>query len=210
MKIAILGAGNVGGALGQGWASKGHSIFYGVPDPQSEKVRALLKSIGSNARAGTVREAADASEVIVLATPYPAVRDAVAAAGDLGNKVIIDCTNPLKPDLSGLVVGHTTSAAEQVAEWARGARVIKAFNTTGAGNMSNTNYDGSGITMLIAGDDAAAKSTVMHLASDLGFEPLDAGPLANARLLEPFAMLWIYLAVKQGLGPNIAFKLLRR
>ena len=210
MKIAILGAGNVGGALGKGWAAKGHSIFYGVPDPQSEKVRGVLKSIGSKARTGSVREAADASEVIVLATPFPATRDAIASAGDLGNKVVIDCTNPLKPDLSGLVVGHNTSAAEQIAEWTRGARVVKAFNTTGSGNMSNTNYDGSGITMLIAGDDAAAKSTVMHLALDLGFEPLDAGPLANARLLEPFAMLWIYLAVKQGLGPNIAFKLLRR
>ena len=210
MKIAILGAGNVGGALGKGWAAKGHSIFYGVPDPQSEKVRALLKSIGANAHAGSVREAADASEVIVLATPFPATRDAIAAAGDLSNKILIDCVNPLKPDLSGLVIGHDTSAAEQVAGWARGARVVKAFNTTGAGNMANTNYGGNGITMLVAGDDAAAKSAVTKLAQDLGFEPLDAGPLANARLLEPFAMLWIYLAVKQGLGPNIAFQLLRR
>lgn len=210
MKIAIFGAGNVGGALGKGWAARGHSIFYGVPEPQSETMRGLMKSMGANGRAGTVREAAEASEVIVLAVPYPAVRDAIAAAGDLSNKVVIDCVNPLKPDLSGLVIGHDTSAAEQVAGWARGASVVKAFNTTGAGNMTDANYGGSGITMLVAGDDAAAKSTVTTLAKDLGFEPLDAGPLANARLLEPFAMLWIFLAVKQGLGPNIAFKLLRR
>lgn len=210
MKIAIFGAGNVGSALGKGWATKGHAIYYGVPEPQGEKMRAVLKETGGNARAGSVREAADASEVIVLAVPFPAVRDAIAAADDLGNKVVIDCTNPLKPDLSGLVVGHETSAGEQVREWTRGARVVKAFNTTGSGNMENTSYDGSGITMLIAGDDAAAKSTAMKLALDLGFEPLDAGPLANARLLEPLAMLWIYLAVKQGLGPDIAFKLLRR
>lgn len=210
MKIAILGAGNVGGALGKGWAAKGHSIFYGVPEPQSEKVRALLKSIGPNARAGSVKDAAASAEVVVLATPFPATRDAVAAAGNLSGKIVVDCTNPLKPDLSGLTVGHDSSAAEQVAQWASGARVVKAFNTTGAGNMTNTHYGNAGITMCVAGDDASAKSAVLKLAQDLGFDPLDAGPLSNARLLEPFAMLWIYLAVKQGLGPNIAFQLLRR
>lgn len=210
MNIAILGAGNVGGALGKGWASKGHAIYFGVPEPQSEKTRALLKSIGANVRAGTVQEAVANAEVVVLATPWPATQDAIRAAGQLKNKIIIDCTNPLLPDLSGLAIGHTTSAAEQVAEWAASTRVVKAFNTTGAGNMTKPRYGDSGITMCIAGDDAAAKSTAMKLAQDLGFEPLDAGPLKNARLLEPFAMLWIYLAVKQGLGPNITFDLLRR
>jgi 8-hydroxy-5-deazaflavin:NADPH oxidoreductase len=210
MNIAIFGAGNVGGALGKGWAAKGHSIYFGVPDPQTDKVRALLKSIGANARAGSVQDAAANAEVIVLAVPFPAAHNAISAAGKLAGKIVIDCTNPLQPDLSGLLIGHDTSAAEQVAQWAGGARVVKAFNTTGSGNMANTHYGNEGITMCIAGDDGAAKSTVMKLAQDLGFEPLDAGPLKNARLLEPFAMLWIYLAVKQGLGPNIAFKLLRR
>jgi 8-hydroxy-5-deazaflavin:NADPH oxidoreductase len=210
MNIAILGAGNVGGALGKGWAAKGHSIYYGVPDPQSEKIRALLNSIGKNARAGNVHDAAANADVIVLATPWPATQDAVLAAGKLTGKIVIDCTNPLQPDLSGLALGHTTSAAEQVAQWAAGARVVKAFNTTGAGNMANTHYGDKEITMCVAGDDASAKTVVMGLAHDLGFEAVDAGPLKNARLLEPFAMLWIYLAVKQGLGPNIAFKLLRR
>jgi len=210
MNIAILGAGNVGGALGKGWAAKGHSIYFGVPDPQSEKVRSLLNSIGKNARAGSVHDAAEKAEVVVLATPWPVARDAVMAAGKLAGKIVIDCMNPLQPDLSGLTLGHNTSAAEQVAQWAAGARVVKAFNTTGAGNMANTHYGADEITMCVAGDDAAAKSTAMKLAQDLGFEAVDAGPLKNARLLEPFAMLWIYLAVKQGLGPNIAFKLLRR
>lgn len=210
MNIAIFGAGNVGGALGKGWAAKGHSVYFGVPDPQSDKVRALVKSIGGNARAGSVQNAAANAEVIVLAVPFAAARDAISAAGKLAGKIVIDCTNPLQPDLSGLLIGHDTSAGEQVAQWAAGARVVKAFNTTGAGNMANTHYRNEGITMCVAGDDASAKSTVVKLAQDLGFEPLDAGPLKNARLLEPFAMLWIYLAVKQGLGPNIAFKLLRR
>lgn len=210
MNIAILGAGNVGSALGKGWAAKGHSIYFGVPEPQSEKTRALFESIGANARAGVVHEAAQNAEVVVLATPWPATRDAVLAAGKLAGKIVVDCTNPLEPDLSGLTIGHDTSAAEQVAQWAVGARVVKAFNTTGAGNMANTHYGDKEITMCIAGDDASAKSTVMKLAQDLGFEAVDAGPLKIARLLEPFAMLWIYLAVKQGLGPDIAFKLLRR
>jgi 8-hydroxy-5-deazaflavin:NADPH oxidoreductase len=210
MNIAILGAGNVGGALGKGWAAKGHSIHYGVPDAKSEKIRALLNAIGKNARAGNVHDAAQNAEVIVLATPWPATQDAVLAAGNLAGKIVVDCTNPLQPDLSGLAIGHSTSAGEQVAQWATGARVVKAFNTTGAGNMANTHYGDKEVTMCVAGDNAPAKTVVMGLAHDLGFEAVDAGPLKVARLLEPFAMLWIYLAVKQGLGPNIAFKLLRR
>jgi len=210
MKIAILGAGNVGGALGKIWAAKGHSIFFGVPDPKSEKMHALVSSMGANARAGSVAEAAVNAEAVVLATPWPVAEDAIRAAGNLSGKIVIDCTNPLEPDLSGLVLGHDTSAGEEVAKWAKGALVVKAFNTTGAGNMANTHYDSARPTMCICGDDAAAKASVAKLAEDLGFEAVDAGPLKNARLLEPFAMLWIYLAVKQGLGPNIAFKLLRR
>ncbi|MGH9865036.1 MAG: NADPH-dependent F420 reductase [Candidatus Acidiferrales bacterium] len=210
MKIAILGAGNVGGALGRGWAAKGHSIFFGVPEPQSEKMRSLLTSIGANARAGSVQDASANAEVVVVATPWEAAQNAILAAGNLSGKIVIDCTNPLAPDLSGLVLGHTTSAAEAVAGWAKGARVVKAFNTTGAGNMANTHYGAGRLAMCVAGDDAAAKKAVVKLTEDLGFDPIDAGPLKNARLLEPFAMLWIYLAVKQGLGPNIAFQLLRR
>ncbi|MGB6717333.1 MAG: NAD(P)-binding domain-containing protein, partial [Candidatus Acidiferrales bacterium] len=126
MNIAILGAGNVGGALGKGWAAKGHSIYFGVPEPKSEKISALVKSIGKNARAGTVHEAAEGAEVLVLAIPWPATRDAVLAAGKLAGKIVVDCTNPLEPDLSGVTIGHTTSAGEQVSQWAAGARVVKA------------------------------------------------------------------------------------
>ncbi|HEV2221660.1 MAG TPA: NADPH-dependent F420 reductase [Candidatus Acidoferrales bacterium] len=210
MKIAIVGAGNVGGALGKGWAAKGHSVYFGAPESQSERMQALLKSIGANARAGSVQEAATNAEIVVFATPWNAAQNAVVTAGNLAGKIVIDCMNPLAPDLSGLVLGQTTSAAEQVAAWAKGARVVKAFNTTGAGNMADSRYAGGKLAMCIAGDDAAAKKSVSQLATDLGFDAIDAGPLKNARLLEPFAMLWIYLAVKQGLGPNIAFQLMRR
>jgi predicted dinucleotide-binding enzyme len=210
MLISILGAGNVGGTLGRAWARKGYDVFFGVPRPQDAKTQELLKTIGGKARAGSVAEAAAAGDVVVLATPWPATRDAIQAAGDLTGKVVVDCTNPLKEDFSGLVVGHTSSGAEQVAQWARGARVYKAFNQVGFGIMDNPTFDGRRAVLFICGDDAAQKPTVLKLASDIGFEAIDAGGLVIARLLEPYGMLWIHLALKRGLGRDFAFGLLRR
>ncbi|MGH9377866.1 MAG: NADPH-dependent F420 reductase [Terriglobia bacterium] len=211
MKIAIIGAGNVGGALGKLWAAKGHQVMFGVPDPQGTKTQALVKSIGNRATAGSVKDAASFGEVVVLATPWPATQDAVRAAGDLAGKVVIDCTNPLAADLSGLVIGTTTSAAEEVARWARGAKVVKAFNTIGADNFGNPKFGSEAASMFICGDDAAAKSRAGELAAELGFDVVDVGPLTAARSLEPLAMLWIDLALKQGWGPSgHAFKMLRR
>src|SRR5262249_29771021 len=122
----------------------------------------------------------------------------------------LDCTNPLAADLSGLTVGLTTSGGEQVASWARGARVVKVFNTTGFGNMANPTYREGAVTMLYCGDDPEAKAAAHALARDLGFDPIDAGPLMQARLLEPFALLWISLALRQRLGVDFAFRLIRR
>jgi predicted dinucleotide-binding enzyme len=110
----------------------------------------------------------------------------------------------------GLVLGHTTSAAEQVAGWAAGAKVVKAFNTTGWPNMANPKYGDQSATMFICGDDAGAKAAVTRLSDELGFETLDAGPLKVARYLEPMAMLWIHLCIGMGWGPGFAFKVLRR
>jgi 8-hydroxy-5-deazaflavin:NADPH oxidoreductase len=132
MKIAIIGAGNVGSALGHGWASAGHEIVFGVRDPNDTKVQEVVRSAGGRVRAATVRDAVAPTEVVVLATQWPAARDALTAAGSLRGKVLVDATNPLQPDLSGLVIGHTTSAGEQVAAWVPGAKVVKAFNTIGA------------------------------------------------------------------------------
>src|SRR5207253_4942477 len=111
MKIGIIGAGNVGGTLGQAWVKKGHDVFFGVRHPQDDKTRQLVQSIGGKARAGTVAEAAAFGEVVVLATPWQAAEAAVRAAGDLSGKALIDCTNPLTPDFSGLEVGFSTSGA---------------------------------------------------------------------------------------------------
>lgn len=210
MNIGIIGAGSVGGALGTGWAKAGHQIKFGVRDTAKPEIVALLKSIGARATAGSVADAAAFGEAVVLTTPWPAAQQAIASAGNLAGKVLVDCTNPLKPDLSGLTIGHETSAAEQVAQWATGARVVKCFNTTGADNMANPKYDGDRLVMFLAGDDANAKAAVGKLGGDLGFEMIDAGNLQAARLLEPVAMLWIHLAYKCGFGRNFAFKLVRR
>jgi len=214
MEIGVIGAGNVGGTLGRRWAQAGHAVVFGVRDPNNEKIRTLLASASANARAGRVAEATAASAVVVLTVPWEAAHDAIRSAGDLTGKVLVDATNPVAmgPEglQRGLLVGHTTSAAEQIAAWARGARVVKAFNTTGFGNMDDPRYGSQAATMFLCGDDMEAKAIVTRLGEDLGFEMLDAGPLTIARLLEPLAMLWIHLAVFQGLGPDFAFTLQRR
>ena len=209
MRIGIIGSGNVGGTLGRRWAENGHEIMFGSRDPSSKKVRSLLEQINGKAKAGTLRDAAAYGEILVLATPWPATERTLGDLGDLSGKIIFDCTNPLKPDFS-LDVGYSTSGAEQVASWADGARIVKVFNTTGYGNMADPSYDGQKATMFFAGDDHVAKSKAARLAEQIGFEAVDAGPLSHARLLEPMAVLWIFLAHVQGMGTGIAFQLLRR
>ncbi len=210
MKIAVIGTGNVGGTLGTRWAQKGHQVVFGSRDPEGEKTQHLVAGAGPNACAATAANAAAASDIVVFATPWSVTERAIISAGDLTGKIVVDCTNPLKPDLSGLDTGADTSAGEQVAAWAAGARTVKAFNTTGSGNMQDPLYDGAPLTMFICGDDAEAKQTVAGLAEDPGFEVVDAGGLTASRLLEHLAMLWISLAYAQGFGPNFGFKLVRR
>lgn len=208
MKITVLGAGNVGGTLGKGWAKKGHQVFFGVRHPDNEKTQNLLKDIGSNASAGTNDEAIAFSDIIVLALPWQVVPRVLETA-DFSDKIIIDATNPLKPDFSGLEIGFDTSGAEKVAQWAKGAKVFKSFNQTGWENMENPLYDGKPSAMLVCGDDDEAKSTVLQLVEDIGFEAIDAGKLEVARLIEPFGMTWIHLAMK-GMERDWALQIVRR
>jgi predicted dinucleotide-binding enzyme len=211
MKTAVIGAGRVGGTLGGLWAARGHAVSYGVRDPASERHKPLRASGG---RVATSAEAVLGADVVLLATPWDATEAAVRAAGDLAGKVLIDAVNPLtlSPEglQRGLQVGHTTSAAEHVARWSKGAKVVKAFNTIGADNMKAPRFGSERATMFLCGDDAGAKRTVAALAEELGFEPVDAGSLTSARLLEPLGMLWIHLVFGMGMGPDIAFRLLRR
>jgi len=189
----------VGGTLGPAWVKAGHEVIYGVRDPNSEKVKTLLNISGGKAQADGVAEAA--ADIIVFATPWSATQEAIQAAGNLAGKLVVDCTNPIAPDLKGLSIGTTTSAGEQVAHWAEGAKVVKAFNTTGSGNMADPKYGSQSVTMFICGDDPDTRETVAQLAIAVGFEPCITGPLYHARYFEPMAMLWVDMAYLQGRGP---------
>jgi 8-hydroxy-5-deazaflavin:NADPH oxidoreductase len=210
VKICVLGTGRVGGTLGLRWAQGGHEVSFGSRDPKADKVTSLLAKCGRNGCAVGWSEAAAGSDVIVYAAPWPAAKSVLDAIGPLTGKVLIDCTNPLTADFTGLDLGHSTSAGERIAEWSPGARVVKAFNNVSSAIMANPVFGDHRATMFYCGDDQEAKATVRGLAAELGFDPVDAGPLKIARYLEPFAMLYIQLAVKEGWGSHCAFKLLHR
>ncbi|HEY3741966.1 MAG TPA: NADPH-dependent F420 reductase [Bryobacteraceae bacterium] len=210
MKLGIIGAGNVGGTLGTRWAQAGHTVVFSSSDLTSAKMKQVLEKAGSNASAASVQDTVAASEIVVLATPWEAVEDIVKTTPGWDGKIIIDATNPLLPALSGLALGTTTSAAEMVAGWAPRAKVVKAFNTVGANIMADPKFPGHKVALFYCGDDKDAKQQVHTLAAELGFDPLDAGPLTQARVLEPFAMLWISLAYLAGFGRDIGFQFLRR
>jgi predicted dinucleotide-binding enzyme len=209
MKIGIIGAGNVGGTLGRAWARQGHQITFGVKDLSDPHVHELVAQIGGNAQAATVREAAGA-DVVALTVPWDAVQTVLESAGDLNGKILLDCTNPLQGNNLTAPVSVQSSGGEQVAAWARGARVVKTFNILGFEGMADPHFEGEAATMFYAGDDAEAKAVAATLAREMGFDTVDAGPLASARMLESLAAFWGQLAYPQGLGRNIAFRLLKR
>jgi predicted dinucleotide-binding enzyme len=201
MRIAIIGTGNVGSALARALQRAHHTIIFGTrsPDP-------------SDADQATIAEAAANAEATILAVPFGAVRDVIAAAGGFAGKVLIDATNPLGMGSRGLglTMGFSTSGAEAIAAMAPGAMMFKAFNQTGFENMADATAYATRPVMFVAGDDAAAKPLVMGLATDAGFEAVDAGDLAESRLLEAYGMLWIELARKRGLGSDFTFTLQRK
>ena len=209
MKIAVIGAGKVGSALGTGWAKAGHTIVFGVRDVNKAELKALCARIGATAAPSA--NAARQGDVVVLALPWTVAENAVKALGDLKGKIIIDSMNPLamKDGVLGLERGFTSSGGEAVASWLPGARVVKTFNQVGAEMMMAGDRFETRPVMFLAGDDDAAKSTVAQLVGELGFEALDAGALKQARILEPFAMVWINQALFRGLGRNWAFGVIR-
>jgi predicted dinucleotide-binding enzyme len=201
MQIAIIGYGNMGSGIAKRAAVVGYSVVLAGRDLVAAKKAAA--SVG--ALAATPAEAVAGAELIVLATPYAVAANALGAAGDLNNRVLIDISNPLKPDFSGLTIGQTTSAGEEIAKLARGARVVKAFNTVFAPIFSEgPDLKGGTVPVFYAGDDAAAKESVRQFAERLGFATIDAGGLVNARMLEPLGMLNITLGYKLGGGTSIA------
>jgi predicted dinucleotide-binding enzyme len=192
MKIAIIGEGNVGKALALGLKRAGHEIKFGHRDPKEP-----------------VREAAEWGDVIILAVPYHASGDAAKEIGPAANeKVLVDVTNALDQN-GNLAVGFTTSAAEELQKLLPKSRVVKAFNTVFSQNQSTGRVGEEQLTAFIAGNDKMAKQVVMGLSRDIGFEPVDVGPLKSARYLEPMAIMIIELAYSLKMGTKIGFKLVK-
>lgn len=204
MKIAIIGAGNVGGALAVQWQKAGHSVVIGSRDANSPKVQKVV-SQRSDIAVMSIPDAVRQADAILVATPPAVIFDLIAQFGDLTGKVVIDATNAIrqKPDPYPTVF-HAVAAETKT-------EVVKCFNSTGFENMQNPVYDGTGIDMFMAGDSDKAKAVAAQLAKDAGFgECWDFGKSDKVELLEQFALSWINLAIMQGHGRNIAFRLVKR
>lgn len=208
MNIGIIGTGKMGSTLGRLWAAKNYKILFGSRDPQ--KAKTLAESIGQNVSGGTITEAVKFGNIVLLAVPWRAARDTVKVAGPFKGKILIDCTNPPASELAGLTTGHISSAAEEIKKWLPEATVIKAFNTIFWQTLSNPWFSSQNASLFYCGDDEEAKAIVARLGEEIGFDPIDAGALANARYLESLAFLWMELALGRGMGTNVAFKLIRR
>lgn len=202
MKIAILGAGNVGATLGKRFAEVGHDVVFGVRDPEKYADAQLAGAVSTN------NEAVRGASVVVLAVPYGAAEAALKECGNLSGKIVVDATNPLAMTASGLglTVGFETSGAEIIAGFLNGGKLVKCFNTTGFATMA----DPRGSMMFVCGDDSEANETVRRLSDEIGFETLNIGDLTRARLLEPLAMLWIHLAFTSELKRDFAFTISKR
>lgn len=201
MKVSLIGSGNMASAFARQLAKAGHDVT--VSSRNAATVAALASATGAKLVPAT--SAGDA-DVIILATSAPDAAAALLSIGDLAGKVVVDITNPLTTDYMGLTMGHTTSSAEEIASAVPGVRLVKGFNTLfaqllGAGAALK---DGGKVTVFLASDDAAAKATVSELATSMGFAVTDAGPLKNARYLEPLAGLNIYFGYGAGLGTTIS------
>jgi len=183
--IAIIGTGNVGSALGQRFAELGHGIVYGSREPNRSDVERLVAETGANARAATPAEAARDADIVVLALPWEVVEDVTRSLGDLAGKIVIDPTNPRRIGEDGLRdYPFEGSNAERIQAVAPEARVVKAFNTLGAGTMLDPTIARHPVSIPIVGDDPEAKAIVAELARGIGFEPVDVGPLRYAHVLE--------------------------
>jgi 8-hydroxy-5-deazaflavin:NADPH oxidoreductase len=204
VKIAIIGAGNVGTALASSMTRAGHEVS--IAATHHEHAEAAATAAGAVAAESNTEAVRDA-EVVVLAVPYTSARDEVAPAirDAVAGKVVVDVTNPLKPDYSGLVT-ENTSAAEEIQQQLPEASVVKAFNTLFASVQASPEPR---VDAYVAGDDGKAKQLVMSLAESMGFSPLDVGPLANARHLEGMAFINIGLNAGNGWAWNTAWKLER-
>jgi 8-hydroxy-5-deazaflavin:NADPH oxidoreductase len=194
MNISIIGTGNMGSSLGKIWAKNGHKLMFSYSRDVT-KLEKIASEIGSNASVGTPAEAVKFANVILLAVPYGAVTDALAAAGAIDGKILFSIVNALLPALSGMAVGTTTSAAEEIAKLAPGARVVEALPVFAEVlNSPSRSFGEQLATVFYTGDDADSKQVVADLLRELDVDPIDAGALKNSRYVEPAMMLLIQLA----------------
>ena len=203
MKVTVLGSGNMGAAFVKQLSRAGHQVT--VTARNLDKALAVAQA-NPGAVAVAPAGAAASADAIVLATGYGDAVSALQSLGDLRGKVVVDITNPLTADYMGLTLGHSTSAAEEIAKAAPGAEVVKAFNTVFAQVLTDGADFGNGqtVTVFVASDSERAKQTATALAQSMGFATVDAGGLKNARYLEPVAGFNIYLGYGAGLGTSIA------
>ena len=189
--IAVIGTGDVGGALGPEFAAQGHTIIYGSRDPQRGKVKELVEKTGDLASATTPAEAAAQADIVVLAVPGLMVEEITKSLGDLSGKIIIDPTNPLERRMNRLEHAVDTSNAEIIQAAAPGAYVVKAFNTLNWKTMVDPSSAGGPVSIPLVGDNGRAKKIVAELVAGMGLEPIDVGPLRDARWVEGMLILWI-------------------
>jgi 8-hydroxy-5-deazaflavin:NADPH oxidoreductase len=207
MRIGILGSGLMGGKLGTLFARAGHEVVFSYARTD-EKLKNLAKDAGGTARAGKPREAADA-DALLVAVHWSRVDDVLSETGDLSGKVMLTCSLPMDPGHTGLLIGLSSSGAEELAKKAPKARVVCAFNTVPSEvffGVYEARQNADRPSLVYCGDDAASKRIAAGLIRDLGFEPVDGGPLRIARYTEPFGLLMGQLAYEGNEGPELAYR----
>jgi len=208
MRVGILGSGLMGGKLGTLFARAGHEVVFSYAR-SVEKLKKLAKDAKGNARAGTPREAARDADALLLAVHWSRIDGVLSEAGDLSGKAIVTCSLPMNTDDTGLLIGQTSSGAEALAKKVPKARVVCAFNTIPSEVLFGV-YEARRRTkrpsLVYCGDDARSKKVAAELIGDVGFDPVDAGPLRIARYSEPFALLMAQLAYEGSEGPELAYR----
>src|SRR5712692_6271007 len=208
MRIGILGSGLMGGKLGTIFARAGHQVVFSYARGE-HKLQRLARQAQGNARAGTPSEAALEADALLLAVHWSRVEDVLKQTGDVSGKVIVTCSLPMNADNTDLVIAHTSSGAEALAKKLPKARVVSAFNTVPSEvlfGVFEARRKTSRPSLVYCGDDASSKKTAAQLIRDVGFDPLDAGPLRIARYTEPFALLVAQLAYEGDGGPELAYR----
>ena len=208
MKIGILGSGLMGAKLGTIFARAGYDVIFSYAR-SNEKLKKLARESKGNARAGTPREAAENADALLLAVHWSLVDDVLKQAGDLSGKVIVTCSLPMDADNTKLIIGSTTSGAEELAKKVSRSKVVCAFNTVPSEvlfGVFEAKRKKDHPSLVYCGDDKKAKDVAAKLIHDAGFDPVDAGPLKIARYTEPFALLVAQLAYEGEAGPELAYR----